>query len=124
MHVANSFSCFLWYETKFCAPYRSGYKFLSLFRAKIWWMIPRVGKSGCGIPIETQMLLLEARQEFSLLDETSSERNTENTFYILFLPVLDGQFRTSLQGSPENDLQLCVESGQLAHLVVSFSFTC
>lgn len=91
----------------------SGYKFLSLFRAKIWWMIPRVGKSGCGIPIETQMLLLEARQEFSLLDETSSERNTENTFYILFLPVLDGQFRTSLQGSPENELQLCVESGDV-----------
>ncbi|XP_004965440.1 probable galactinol--sucrose galactosyltransferase 1 isoform X2 [Setaria italica] len=27
------------------------------------------------------------------------------------LPVLDGDFRVSLQGSPENELQLCLESG-------------
>ncbi|XP_040988889.1 probable galactinol--sucrose galactosyltransferase 2 [Juglans microcarpa x Juglans regia] len=87
-----------------------GFKFLSLFRVKLWWMIPRVGKSGCEIPMETQMLLLEARQVSVLNNETSSDLNTENT-YILFLPVLDGQFRTSLQGTPENELQFCIESG-------------
>ncbi|KAG2676014.1 hypothetical protein I3760_12G032500 [Carya illinoinensis] len=87
-----------------------GFKFLSLFREKIWWMIPRVGKSGCEIPMETQMLLLEARQVSVLNNETSSDLTTENT-YILFLPVLDGQFRTSLQGTPENELQFCIESG-------------
>lgn len=91
-----------------------GYKFLSLFRVKIWWMIPRVGKSGSEIPLETQMLLLEAREQSALHDEISSDPNyTENTFYILFLPVLEGQFRTSLQGTPANELQFCVESGDV-----------
>jgi hypothetical protein len=84
---------------------------LSLFRVKIWWMIPCFGKSGSEIPMETQMLLLEARQDSVLLDETSSDPNTENTFYVHFLPVLDGQFRTSLQGTPENELKFCIESG-------------
>ncbi|XP_059442460.1 probable galactinol--sucrose galactosyltransferase 2 [Corylus avellana] len=88
-----------------------GYKFLSLFRVKIWWMIPCVGKSGSEIPMETQMLLLEAREESVQLDEISSGPNTEDTFYILFLPVLDGQFRTSLQGTPINELKFCIESG-------------
>ncbi|TXG50815.1 hypothetical protein EZV62_023339 [Acer yangbiense] len=87
------------------------YKFLCLFRFKIWWMIPRVGKSGSEIPMETQMLLLEAREEFALHDEVSSDAAAENTFYILLLPVLEGQFRTSFQGTPENELQFCIESG-------------
>ncbi|GMY32309.1 probable galactinol--sucrose galactosyltransferase 2 [Fagus crenata] len=94
--------------------YRGGYKFLSLFRVKIWWMIPRVGKSGSEIPWETQMLLLEAREQSALHDEISSDTNyTENTFYILLLLVLEGQFRTSLQGTPTNELQFCVESGDV-----------
>jgi hypothetical protein len=28
------------------------------------------------------------------------------------LPVLDGDFRASLQGSPQNELQFCFESGE------------
>ncbi|KAL5544041.1 hypothetical protein UlMin_007825 [Ulmus minor] len=88
-----------------------GFKFLSLFRFKIWWMIPRVGKSGSEIPMETQLLLLEAREESALQNEISSSPSNENTFYILFLPVLDGLFRTSLQGTSANELQFCVESG-------------
>ncbi|XVF49744.1 hypothetical protein PTKIN_Ptkin04bG0038200 [Pterospermum kingtungense] len=88
-----------------------GYKLLCLFRFKIWWMIPRYGESGSEIPLETQMLLLEAREESAIDDGISSDSATENTFYILFLPVLDGEFRTSLQGTPENELQFCVESG-------------
>ncbi|KAJ6688266.1 hypothetical protein OIU74_016893 [Salix koriyanagi] len=88
------------------------YRFLCLFRFKIWWMIPRVGKSGSEIPMETQMLLLEATEESALNDEVnSSEASTNNTFYILFLPVLDGLFRTSLQGTSANELHFCVESG-------------
>ena len=84
-------------------------------------MIPRVGKSGSEIPLETQMLLLEAREQSALHDEISSDTNyTENTFYILLLPVLEGQFRTSLQGTPANELQFCVESGSLALLLASF----
>lgn len=64
-------------------------------------MIPRVGKSGKDIPIETQMLLLEATQS-----------SKENSSYIIFLPVLDGEFRSSLQGNSSNELELCVESGK------------
>ncbi|PSR95905.1 Galactinol--sucrose galactosyltransferase [Actinidia chinensis var. chinensis] len=87
------------------------YKFVCLFIVKIWWMIPRVGKSGSEIPMETQMLLLEVKEESVPGDETTSEPNTGNTFYVLLLPTLDGPFRTSLQGTSSNELQLCLESG-------------
>ncbi|KAE8730905.1 putative galactinol--sucrose galactosyltransferase 2 [Hibiscus syriacus] len=88
-----------------------GYKLLCLFRFKIWWMIPGYGKSGSDVPLETQMLLLEIKQESAVEDDDSSDSDIENTFYVLFLPVLDGDFRTSLQGTPANELQFCVESG-------------
>lgn len=73
-------------------------RFLCLFRFKIFWMIPRVGNSGSDIPAETQMLLLEAKEE---------------TTYIVFLPVLNGEFRSSLQGNSANELEFCVESGKV-----------
>ena len=81
-------------------------------------MIPRVGKSASEIPMETQMLLLEVREESALDDENSSDMTSESTFYVLFLPVLDGPFRTSLQGTSENVLQFCVESGKFNFLFV------
>lgn len=71
-------------------------RLLSLYRFKIWWMIPRVGSAGSDVPIETQMLLVEAA-------DTSS--------YVVFLPVLDAEFRSSLQGNSVNELLVCVESG-------------
>lgn len=74
-------------------------------------MIPRVGQLGKEIPTETQMLLLEATEESALCDGYSSETATANRFYILLLPVLDGPFRTSLQGAPSNELEFCIESG-------------
>lgn len=91
-----------------------GYRLLSLFRVKIWWMIPRVGKSASDVPMETQLLLVEAREESALKTDFSSdseETEEENTSYILFLPVLDGAFRATLQGTTLNELQFCVESG-------------
>ncbi|KAL2482581.1 putative galactinol--sucrose galactosyltransferase 2 [Forsythia ovata] len=89
------------------------YKFMCLFIAKIWWMIPRVGKSANDIPMETQMLLLEAGEDsvLNVDDETSEGTTSENKFYILVLPILDGLFRTTLQGTPSNELQFCYESG-------------
>ncbi|KAL8141982.1 hypothetical protein V2J09_015014 [Rumex salicifolius] len=86
------------------------HNFLSLFRFKIWWMIPRVGKSGSEVPLETQFLLLQVQYDLQL-QENDTESNAESTLYVLFLPVLDGPFRTSLQGSEANELQFCVESG-------------
>ncbi|KAG9446461.1 hypothetical protein H6P81_012589 [Aristolochia fimbriata] len=87
-----------------------GYRLLCLFRFKIWWMIPRFGKACSEIPCETQLLLLEAREDSAFIEETV-DSTKGNTFYILFLPVLDGPFRASLQGNPTNELQFCVESG-------------
>ncbi|GFZ11983.1 chloroplast RNA-binding protein 31B [Actinidia rufa] len=63
------------------------------------------------IPMETQMLLLEVKEESVPSDETTSETNIGNTFYVLLLPTLDGPFRTSRQGTSSNELQLCIESG-------------
>ncbi|XP_074294672.1 putative galactinol--sucrose galactosyltransferase 2 [Silene latifolia] len=83
-----------------------GYKFLSLFRFKIWWMMPRIGTSASDLRPETQLLLLEVKDNC--------------TFYILILPVLEGAFRSSLQGTQTNELQFCLESGdpdvQTAHV--------
>ncbi|GFQ05983.1 probable galactinol--sucrose galactosyltransferase 2 [Phtheirospermum japonicum] len=76
-------------------------RLLSLFRFKIWWMIPRVGNSGKDIPVETQMLLLETKQEL----------NSEKPTYVLFLPILDGEFRSSLQGNSSDELEVCIETG-------------
>lgn len=66
--------------------------------------MPRVGGSGSDIPVETQMLLLEIKEH-----ESSHEPN-----YILFLPVLDGDFRGSLQGNSADELELCIESGTIS----------
>lgn len=62
-------------------------------------MIPRVGVSGSDIPVETQMLLLEIKGQHG------------EPRYLLFLPVLDGDFRSSLQGNLADELELCIESG-------------
>ncbi|CAA3028949.1 probable galactinol--sucrose galactosyltransferase 2 [Olea europaea subsp. europaea] len=80
-------------------------RLLCLFRFKIWWMIPRVGNSAMDIPIETQMLLLEAREE------QHSEKDEGNTAYVLFLPILNDVFRSSLQGNSADELEVCVETG-------------
>ena len=61
-------------------------------------------KIGSKTPMETQMLLLKAREEYAIHDENSSNPTIEKTFYIMFLPVLDGPFQTSLQGTPKNEL--------------------
>lgn len=73
-------------------------------------MIPGYGKSGRDVPTETQMLLLEAR-DGTIIHDQFYEPPTEEIFYVLLLPVLDGQFRTSLQGTIIDELEFCVESG-------------
>ncbi|XP_074287624.1 putative galactinol--sucrose galactosyltransferase 2 [Silene latifolia] len=87
-----------------------GFNFVSLFRYKIWWMIPGFGTSGSEVPVETQMLLLEVKEESVILDE-GVEPSSGLTTYVLLLPVLEGPFRASFQGTSSNELQFCVESG-------------
>lgn len=86
---------------------------MCLFIAKIWWMIPRVGKSASEIPMETQMLLLEVGEEsvLGVVVDDEPPATGQNKFYVLVLPVLDGTFRTTLQGTASNELQFCYESG-------------
>ncbi|OVA19719.1 Glycosyl hydrolases 36 [Macleaya cordata] len=88
-------------------------RLLCLFRFKLWWMIPRVGNSGSDVPVETQMLLLEARVE-------EEEEEAVDASYVLFLPVLDGEFRSSLQGNSAKELEFCVESGDPAIVTSQF----
>ncbi|XP_047956761.1 probable galactinol--sucrose galactosyltransferase 2 [Salvia hispanica] len=92
-------------------------RFMCLFRHKIWWMIPRFGSSASDIRMETQMLLLEVREESAVQDDDSTlvQSTDNNTSYVLFLPVLEGQFRATLQGNSANELEFCVESGD-AHV--------
>ncbi|CAN6235384.1 unnamed protein product [Urochloa humidicola] len=81
----------------------SGWRWLSLFRFKIWWMVPATGAGAAAVPAETQMLLLESRDAAAAAEG--------GAVYALMLPVLDGDFRATLQGSPEDELQFCFESG-------------
>ncbi|KAL0285800.1 UNVERIFIED_CONTAM: putative galactinol--sucrose galactosyltransferase 2 [Sesamum calycinum] len=69
------------------------------------------GDSGSDVPVETQVLLLEGVEKTGVHDDDAGTPSSEGTLYILLLPVLEGQFRTSLQGTSENELQLNVESG-------------
>ncbi|KAH9320819.1 hypothetical protein KI387_015458 [Taxus chinensis] len=86
---------------------------MCLFRFKIWWMLPHVGSCGKDIPVESQMLLLEARQKCAV-DQSDGDYTSNHVFYILFLPVLEGPFRSSLQGNQSDELEFCVESGDPA----------
>ncbi|KAL6652516.1 hypothetical protein ACP70R_011441 [Stipagrostis hirtigluma subsp. patula] len=84
-----------------------GWRWLSLFRFKIWWMVPATGAGAAAVPAETQMLLLESRNSAG----PAAAAEEGSAMYALMLPVLDGGFRASLQGSPEDELQFCFESG-------------
>uniref|UniRef100_A0ACD5UC52 Uncharacterized protein n=1 Tax=Avena sativa TaxID=4498 RepID=A0ACD5UC52_AVESA len=63
-------------------------------------MAPKTGADAAGVPAETQMLLL-----------LETKNGAEDAAYALMLPVLEGGFRASLQGAPEDELQFCFESG-------------
>ncbi|XP_024525695.1 LOW QUALITY PROTEIN: probable galactinol--sucrose galactosyltransferase 2 [Selaginella moellendorffii] len=76
-------------------------RFLCCFRFKLWWMTQRTGTCGSDVPLETQFLLLESK-------------SSDEAIYTVFLPMVEGAFRSSLQGSAENELEICLESGDPA----------
>ncbi|CAA7409828.1 unnamed protein product [Spirodela intermedia] len=86
-------------------------RFMACFRFKLWWMSQKMGDRGRDIPLETQFLLLEIKD-----DENSGE-----PFYSVFLPLVDGPFRSSLQGGGSDELELCIESGDTGTAGASFS---
>lgn len=89
------------------------HRFMCCFRFKLWWMTQRMGNRGCEIPLETQFLLVETSAPTPLLP-SSNDANEQRTVYTVFLPLLDGAFRASLQGNSSDELQFIVESGDPA----------
>ncbi|XP_037458692.1 probable galactinol--sucrose galactosyltransferase 1 isoform X1 [Triticum dicoccoides] len=87
-------------------------RFMCTFRFKMWWMTQRMGSSGRDIPAETQFLIVEAA------DGAGDE---QSAVYTVFLPILEGSFRAVLQGNENNELEICLESGDPA--VESFEGT-
>lgn len=77
------------------------------FRFKMWWMTQRMGSSGRDVPVETQFMLVEAAGAGAGDEEPSSAAPV----YTVFLPILEGSFRAVLQGNADDELEICLESG-------------
>ncbi|XP_058102945.1 probable galactinol--sucrose galactosyltransferase 6 [Magnolia sinica] len=96
-------------------------RFLSCFRFKLWWMAQRMGDQGRDVPLETQFLLVETKGG-SYLELADSSRDDENQIvYTVFLPLTEGPFRACLQGNPQDELELCIESGDSDTKASSFT---
>ena len=76
---------------------------MACFRRKLWWMSQRMGDKGGDVPHETQFLLVESTG--------AGGKDAAAAAYIVFLPLVEGAFRASLQGGAGEALELCVESG-------------
>eukprot|EP00249_Psilotum_nudum_P004283 c17816_g1_i2 orf=567-2501(+) len=85
-------------------------RFMSCFRFNLWWMTQAMGNCGRDVPFETQFLLLES-EDGSPLSSEMDLSVANRTTYTVFLPLIDGAFRASLQGNARDELELCLESG-------------
>lgn len=63
-----------------------------------------MGTNGRDVPLETQFMLLECPND-------GTETDAPASVYVVFLPLLEGQFRAALQGNEHDELQICFESG-------------
>ncbi|XP_073128883.1 probable galactinol--sucrose galactosyltransferase 1 [Henckelia pumila] len=89
-----------------------GLRFLSLYRFKLWWMTQCMGTCGHDIPCETQFLLIEVPNSFRVGEENKDgEERTGSVIYTVLLPILEGNFRAVLQGNANDELEICLESG-------------
>lgn len=79
-------------------------RFMCTFRFKMWWMTQRMGSSGRDIPFETQFLIVEGTDGLQSTGE-------QPVVYTVFLPILEGSFRAVLQGNADDELEICLESG-------------
>ncbi|KAK7316462.1 hypothetical protein VNO77_35517 [Canavalia gladiata] len=72
--------------------------FMSIFRFKVWWTTLWTGSNGRDLETETQFLMLQN-------DPTTTRP------YVVFIPIIEGPFRASLQPGQNDDVSVCVESG-------------
>lgn len=86
-----------------------GLRFMCCFRFKLWWMTQRMGTCGKDVPLETQFMLVESEGDGEGGDEDDS---SSPTIYTVFLPLLEGLFRSVLQGNERNEVEVCLESGE------------
>ncbi|KAL6661196.1 hypothetical protein ACP70R_000580 [Stipagrostis hirtigluma subsp. patula] len=93
-------------------------RFMCTFRFKMWWMTQRMGSLGRDIPFETQVLIVEGADGSRLNGDGTGE---QSVVYTVFLPILEGSFRAVLQGNADDELEICLESGDPA--VESFEGT-
>ncbi|CAO2173241.1 unnamed protein product [Urochloa humidicola] len=82
-------------------------RFMCTFRFKMWWMTQRMGLSGRDIPFEAQFLIVEGTDGAQLNDDSTEQP----VVYTVFLPILEGSFRAVLQGNTDDELEICLESG-------------
>ncbi|XP_061350769.1 probable galactinol--sucrose galactosyltransferase 6 isoform X2 [Gastrolobium bilobum] len=95
-------------------------RFMACFRFKLWWMSQKMGDRGSEIPLETQFLLVETKDGSHLESENGDNENNQ-IVYTVFLPLIEGSFRASLQGNTQDQLELCLESGDADIKASSFT---
>ncbi|EOA20025.1 hypothetical protein CARUB_v10000299mg [Capsella rubella] len=86
-------------------------RFMSCFRFKLWWMAQRMGQMGRDIPYETQFLLVESNDGSHLEPDGDNGVESNQKIYTVFLPLIEGSFRSCLQGNVNDEVELCLESG-------------
>lgn len=70
-------------------------------------MTQRMGSSGRDIPFETQFLIVEGTDGSHFTGDSTEQP----VVYTVFLPILEGSFRAVLQGNADDELEICLESG-------------
>ncbi|GAB4828248.1 Probable galactinol--sucrose galactosyltransferase 6 [Ancistrocladus abbreviatus] len=74
-------------------------------------MAQKMGDCGRDIPLETQFLLVETKDGSHIESNNGDEAN--QVVYTVFLPLIEGSFRSCLQGNAQDELELCLESGDV-----------
>ncbi|KAF9676467.1 hypothetical protein SADUNF_Sadunf08G0005000 [Salix dunnii] len=80
-------------------------EFLSIFRFKTWWSTMWVGSSGSDLQMETQWVLFDVPEIMS---------------YVMIVPIIEGSFRSALQGGIDGHVMICAESGSTKVTASSF----
>jgi len=108
--VADRTGCFLGFDTETSKSRHvlslgklKGIRFMSIFRFKLWWTTHWVGSNGSDMETETQILLLDTPTK-------AASQNLPPHPYVLILPLIEGQFRASLQPGEDDNIDVCVES--------------
>ncbi|KAK9080715.1 hypothetical protein SSX86_000473 [Deinandra increscens subsp. villosa] len=92
-----------------------GLRFMCVFRFKLWWMTQRMGNCGQDIPTETQFLIVETTEGSHFGEDNEIDDGShQSALYTVFLPILEGDFRAVIQGNTNNELEICLESGDPA----------